>query len=127
MKLTYDAQADALMIILVEQAKRTASRPHIVSREIAPGIFLDEDHRGNAVGIEILDASARIPRKQLNALPSPARILSLAEAAKQSRLSPDTLRRQINNGRLKATKRGRDWAVSETDLVNYLESHDTRG
>lgn len=127
MKLTYDPQADALMIILVEQSGRATSRPHIVSREIATGMFLDVDRHGNPLGIEILDASVRIPRKQLNALPSPARILSLAEAAKESRLSPDTLRSQINNGRLRAIKRGRDWAVSETDLANYLESRDTRG
>jgi excisionase family DNA binding protein len=127
MKLTYDPQADALMIILVEQSGRNASRPRVVSREIAPGMFLDLDHRGNPLGIEVLDASARIPRRELNALPSPARVLSLAEAAKESRLSPDTLRSQINKGRLKATKRGRDWAVSETDLVNYLESRDARG
>ncbi len=126
MKLTYDPQADALMIILVERRTRAAQR-HLVTREIAPAMYLDLDARGNPVSIEILDASARIPRKQLNALPSPARILSLAHAAKESRLSPDTLRRQINNGRLKATKRGRDWAVSATDLLNYLESRDTRG
>jgi len=127
MKLTYDPQADALMIILVEQPRRGTLRPHIVSREIVPGMFLDEDHRGNPLGIEILDASARIPRKQLNALPSPACILSLAEAAKESRLSPDTLRSQINKGRLKGAKRGRDWVVSATDLLNYLESRDARG
>lgn len=126
MKLTYDPQADALMFILVERRTRAAQR-HLVTREIAPAMYLDLDARGNPVSIEILDASVRIPRKQLNSLPSPARILSLAQAAKESRLSPDTLRSQINNGRLNATKRGRDWTVSATDLLNYLESRDTRG
>lgn len=126
MKLTYDPQADALMIILVERRTRSTQR-HLVTREIASGMYLDLDTRGNPVSIEILDASARIPRKQLDSLPSPARILSLAQAAKESRLSSDTLRSQINKGRLKATKRGRDWTVSATDLVNYLESRDTRG
>jgi uncharacterized protein YuzE len=126
MKLTYDPQADALMFILVERRTKAAQR-HLVTREIAPAMYLDLDARGNPVSIEILDASARIPRKQLNSLPSPARILSLAQAAKESRLSPDTLRSQINNGRLNATKRGRDWTVSATDLLNYLESRDTRG
>jgi excisionase family DNA binding protein len=115
------------MILLVEQSGQAASRPHIVSREIVPGMFVDVDHHGNPLAIEILDASARIPRKQLNSLPSPARTLSLAEAARESRLSPDTLRSQINKGRLKATKRGRDWVVSATDLLNYLESRDARG
>src|SRR5665213_847453 len=126
MKLAYDPQADALMIILVERRTRPTQR-HLVTREIASGMYLDLDARGNPVSIEILDASARIPRKQLDSLPSPARILSLAQAAKESHLSPDTLRSQINKGRLKATKRGRDWAVSATDLLNYLESRDTRG
>jgi len=114
------------MILLVEGHDRSPRR-HLVTREVAPGMYIDQDARGNPVSVEILDASARIPRKQLNALPSPACILSLAEAAKESRLSPDTLRSQINKGRLKGAKRGRDWVVSATDLLNYLESRDARG
>lgn len=126
MKFAYDPQVDALTIVLVEREGR-AARSHLVSREIGPGMYVDEDANGNPVSIEVLDASVRIPRKQLEEMPSPARLLSLAEAAKESRLSPDTLRSQINKGRLKALKRGRDWIVSETDLLNYLESRDTRG
>jgi uncharacterized protein YuzE len=125
-QLTYDPQVDALMIILNERRRRNA-RARVISRKVASGIYVDEDTNGNLIAIEVLDASARIPRTQLDDLPSPARILSLAQAAKESRLSPDTLRSQINKGRLKAEKRGRDWTVSETDLINYLESRDTRG
>jgi excisionase family DNA binding protein len=48
--------------------------------------------------------------------------LTLAEAAKQAGLSPSTLRVQIWNGRIKATKVGRDWVITRDELRAYLKS-----
>lgn len=48
--------------------------------------------------------------------------MTLAEAAERSGLAASTLRWQIKNGRLEATKRGRDWLVSRKDLDAYLKS-----
>lgn len=48
--------------------------------------------------------------------------MTLAEAAERAGLAAATLRWQIHNGRLKATKRGRDWLVSRKDLDAYLKS-----
>jgi uncharacterized protein YuzE len=53
MKITYDPEADAVMISLSE-------RPSQESREIHPGFVLDYDTAGNITAIEILHASKRI-------------------------------------------------------------------
>lgn len=52
MKLHYDAETDSLYIDLVD-------RPSVDSREVAPGIVIDLDEDGNAVGID-LDHASRI-------------------------------------------------------------------
>ena len=50
MKYTYDPIADAINIILKEgKVAKT--------REVAPGIMIDLDKKGNALSLEILDAS----------------------------------------------------------------------
>jgi uncharacterized protein YuzE len=53
MKITYDPEADAVMISLREQ-------PSQESREIHPGFVLDYDTAGNITAIEILHASKHI-------------------------------------------------------------------
>ena len=53
--------------------------------------------------------------------------LTLAEAAEETGLSPSTLRVQIRNGRLKATKVGRDWLVTRPALRAYLENRSPQG
>jgi excisionase family DNA binding protein len=45
--------------------------------------------------------------------------LTIAEAAARLGLAPSTLRAQIANGRLKATKVGPVWTVSERELARY--------
>jgi excisionase family DNA binding protein len=49
-------------------------------------------------------------------------VLTLREAAKQAGLSANTLRVQIWNGRIKATKVGRDWVITRDELRAYLKS-----
>jgi excisionase family DNA binding protein len=53
---------------------------------------------------------------------APSDILTLPQAARLAGLSPITLRVQIRNGRIKATKVGRDWVVTRAELRAYLES-----
>ena len=53
MKVTYDAEVDALTIILSDVAVQE-------SDEAKPGVILDYDAAGNAVGLEILNASKRV-------------------------------------------------------------------
>ena len=113
--LTYDPAVDAFALQL------SNGKGRIISREIAPGIYVDFDSRDRIIALEILDASHHVPRANLKRLRSPAEYLTLREAAKESGLSPTTLRVQIRNGRIPATKKGRDWLIEGTDLWNYLE------
>jgi uncharacterized protein YuzE len=53
MKVTYDADVDVLRIVLREA-------PIAESDEDKPGVILDYDKDGNVVGIEVLNASARV-------------------------------------------------------------------
>lgn len=46
-------------------------------------------------------------------------LLTLGEAAERLGVSPGTLRNQANHGRIKATKRGRDWMVTEGEVQRY--------
>lgn len=51
-------------------------------------------------------------------------MLTLAEAAALLDLSPDTLRWQVRNGRLRARKVGPLWTVSEREVERYR--HESR-
>ena len=50
--------------------------------------------------------------------------MTLVEAARSLGLAPATLRRQIKNGRLKASKHGHVWWVTEGEVERYRK--DTR-
>jgi excisionase family DNA binding protein len=45
--------------------------------------------------------------------------MTLTEAAAALGVTAATLRQQIANGRLKATKRGRDWWVTKREVERY--------
>ena len=52
--MTYDPEVDVLRILL-------SDAPIEESDEDKPGVILDYDRDGNVVGLEILEASKRIP------------------------------------------------------------------
>lgn len=45
--------------------------------------------------------------------------MTLNEAAAVLGLSAATLRQQVHNGKLRATKRGRDWWVTRREVQRY--------
>lgn len=59
MRLAYDAQADALSLILRDGAVES-------SREMAPGVIVNLDRHGQAVTIEVLDARTRLGKSGLS-------------------------------------------------------------
>ena len=119
--MMYDASVDALAIELRPEAKSARTV------RVTPDVRLDFDAKGRLVTVEVLGASGHVPRSALEAMPDPTDYLTLAGAARESGLSANTLRSQINKGRIEAVKRGRDWLVDATALLNYLESRDARG
>ncbi len=56
MKFHYDKSADALYI-------RLNSKRYVESDEVSPGLILDYDKSGNIIGIEVLEASKKIPKQ----------------------------------------------------------------
>jgi uncharacterized protein YuzE len=58
MKITYDKIADALYIYL--RKGKVAKTKKVTSR-----FLIDVDKRGNVLGIEILDVSRQIPKKEI--------------------------------------------------------------
>ena len=49
--------------------------------------------------------------------------MTLTEAAEALGLDPSSLRHQIANGKLRATKRGRDWWVTPAEVKRYEKEH----
>ena len=61
MKLKVDYSADALYLSLGEE-------PASESVEVSPGIIVDYDEKGQAVGIEMLHLSKRAPESDIRRL-----------------------------------------------------------
>lgn len=75
MRITYDPAVDALAVEL------TTNGRSVRTQKLAPGINLDWDKEGRLITIEILDASGRYPRAELEQLDDGTEWLTLAEAA----------------------------------------------
>jgi uncharacterized protein YuzE len=58
MKWTYDPEADAAHMVLDDVAVDE-------SKEAPPGVIFDFDNGGRIVGIEVLNASTRLPKSAL--------------------------------------------------------------
>ena len=71
MKLNYYPETDSLYIDLSE-------KPSVETREISDGVQLDYDAKGNLVGIDIDNASAKVQLKELilSKLPSKVRTIN---------------------------------------------------
>ena len=50
-------------------------------------------------------------------------MLTLAEAAARLNLSPETLRWQVRNGKLRARKIGPLWVVTEKEVARYAREN----
>jgi uncharacterized protein YuzE len=121
MRWSYDPQVDALTITLIP-GRRSAR-----TDELRPGMLCDVDRAGHPISIEILDASSHFSRSSLSHLPLPQVMVPLSEASRSVGLDPATLRQQIRNRRLRATKRHREWWVKPAALKAYLDSRAPQG
>lgn len=122
MRVTYDPDVDALYFEL--RALRSQRR---TQREIAAGVIMDLGPTGELAGLEILGASRFGTPRALARLGRPSPGLRLSDAAAFCGLKAASLRNQILNGRLRASKSGRDWLVDANDLEAYLAGRSARG
>jgi excisionase family DNA binding protein len=118
---TYDEDVDALAFNLIPTGKTAKTI------EVMPGLYVDIDTSGAILAIEVLKASSKYSMSVLRRLPTPGPLLTLTEAARIVSLSPATIRKQIHNQRVAATKHGRDWFVSKRDLLSYVKTKSPRG
>ena len=121
MHWTYDPTVDALAIVFAERAQVARTD------ELRHGMLVDSDANGRPIAIEFLDASTQFPDVVLETLPLPAGLLPLNAAAERAGLAPATLRQQIRNRRLRATKWRNAWWVEEQALEAYLSSRAPQG
>ena len=122
MRVTYDPDVDALYLELLAPGSMK-----LVQREVAGGVILDLGPKGELAGLEILTASRYGTPRALARFGRPLPGMLLSEAAAFSGLKAASLRNQILNGRLKASKVGRDWMLDVNDLEAYLAGRDARG
>jgi len=118
---TYDPSVDALTILFAARAR--AAR----TDEVRPGMLVDSDAAGRPIAIEFLDASTQFPMVVLESLPLPKAMLPLSAAAERAALAPATLRQQIRNQRIVATKWRNEWWIDERELAKYLEHRAPQG
>jgi YD repeat-containing protein len=71
MRLDYDPETDALYIDLSEQ-------PSVETLAISEGVQLDYDAKGNLVGIDIDNASAKVQLKELILSKLPSKVRTVA-------------------------------------------------
>lgn len=121
MEATYDREADALSITLLPDVPRARTQ------QVRRGILAHYDGKDRLIELEVLGASDMYAPAVLERMASPAELLTIAEAAKESGLNPSTLRKQIGNKKLKATQKGRDLFVTRADLFTYLDNRAPSG
>ena len=121
MRWSYDPQVDALTITLIPR------RRSVRTDEVRRGMLCDVDRAGHPISIEILDASTHFSPASLAHLLLPQVMIPLSEASRSVGLDPATLRQQIRNRRLRATKRHREWWVKPAALKEYLDSRAPQG
>ena len=121
MRIQYDPAADALYVALKPRAKVDDTL------DAGPGVNIDVDAKGNPVGIEVLYAVRRLGRDALLTLgvdlsglqwsPVEDRLLSTEEAAETLGVSRQYITRLAREGKLTATRAGRDWLIHESGLA----------
>jgi uncharacterized protein YuzE len=117
MYISYNQELDVLEIELASKPARYSG-----TMQILPDVEIDIGADGAPLAIEISNASRKYPRAELAQFEQSSVWLSLREAAESIGFSPDTLRVQVNNGRLAAKKKGNTWLTTVQWLEDYLAS-----
>jgi hypothetical protein len=122
MYFSYNKELDILTINLHARPDR-----YWGTRSILPSVEADLTEDGVVQTIEVSSASLAYPAELLNSVADHKVWISLREAAESVGLSPDTLRVQVNNGRLRAEKKGPVWLTTLQWFEEYLASRRYNG
>lgn len=121
MRMSWDPEVDVLMIFLDE------TRPIEKGGDLPIGdAYVDAAGDGTILQIEILRASEKYPKSQLEALTVAHRPMTLSEASKRSGLSVDALKKACQRGTLKGERIGHNWTVTQAALNDYIVSRWSR-
>lgn len=116
MRLTYDPEADSILLTIVDPDVQSESWA-----EPADGVIVDFDRDKNPISVEIQHASRRYPMATLAGI-NIEQPISLAQLAAEYSLAEAHLRKLATTGRLRATKIGRNWAATRAAVEDYLDS-----
>ena len=129
MKMTYDEEADALLIRLVNDEAMESRYSH--DEELPMGdAAVALDGAGAILEIELLNASRKYPLEMLHRLPMTGdedEALPLAQAAKIAGVGLRALQKAIERGRLDGKKIGRNWTTTTSALTVYLNGRKHHG
>jgi excisionase family DNA binding protein len=120
MRIEYDPAADALYIAMKPGAKIADTVT------TAPGVNVDVDGKRRLVGIEILYVVHRFGRSAMTTLgvdlsglgwsPIQDRLIATAEASRLLGVSRQYVTKLAREGKLPATRAGRDWLIHKSGL-----------
>ena len=116
MRLTYDPEADSILLTICDRDVQSESWV-----EPAEGVLIDFDRDKNPISVEIQNASSRYPKSALAGI-NIEQPVSLAALAGEYGLAEAHLRKLATTGRLRATKIGRNWAASRAAIEDYLDT-----
>ena len=116
MRLTYDPEADSILLTLRDMDVQSESWA-----EPAEGVIIDFDREKNPISLEIQNASRRYSKTLLASI-NIEEPVSLARLASEYDLAEAHLRKLATVGRLRAIKIGRNWTATRAALEDYLDS-----
>lgn len=123
MRMTYDPEADVLLIQLAERRG-----PGVAYDKVATGVLLGWTADERLSAIQILQASKHAPREVLERVESAATMSTPQELAKEHGLAAGTIGNAAAAGRFPgAVKRGGTWLIPNSAFVNYLEARGAAG
>lgn len=112
MRTIYEPDGDVLEV-------RLAETDWVKAIDISADTVAHLDAQGRLAAIEVLGASEYYPLSELASY-SVEPVKPLSEMSQTTGLAPDALKDAAQQGKLKAVKMGRNWATTQSWVIEYL-------
>lgn len=93
-----------------------------MTKQLSKAIAVHLDLEGRLIGVEISRASKQYDPAVLHRIDMRNRLLTVAEAAVQSELGVETIKKLLQAGKLRGVKHGRYWIIDQADILAHLQS-----